>query len=159
MLIIRVDKINYYLNIAQTVAQRGTCLKRNYGSVIIKNDELIASGFSGSPRGLPNCIDLGCCNRELHGEGSGSYTFCKSVHSEMNSIISASRKDMIGSTLYLVGIDYITKELHPTAEPCNICKKLIINAGIEKVIIRRTPTEYEVQYVKDWDLQALKFQH
>ena len=148
----RIDKINYYLNIAETVAQRGTCLKRNYGSVIIKNDELIASGFSGSPRGLPNCIDLGCCNKDLHNEGSGSYTFCKSVHSEMNSIISASRKDMIGSTLYLVGVDYKTKELNTTAESCNICKKLIINAGIEKVIIRRTPTEYEIQYVKDWEL-------
>lgn len=148
----RIDKINYYLNIAETVAQRGTCLKRNYGSVVIKNDELIASGFSGSPRGLPNCINLGYCNKDLNNEGSGSYTFCKSVHSEMNSIISASRKDMIGSTLYLVGVDYKTKELNPTAEPCNICKKLIINAGIEKVIIRRTPTEYEIQYVKDWRL-------
>lgn len=149
----RVDKINYYLDIAQAVAQRGTCLRRNYGSIIINNDELVSSGYSGSPRGRLNCSETGKCIRNELGYKSGEgYSECKSVHSEMNSIISASRQEMIGSTLYLVGTNAEDNSLNGLAECCSICKRLIINSGIEKVIIRRTPTEYEVQYIKDWVL-------
>ena len=101
----RVDKINYYLNIAETVAQRGTCIRNNYGSVIVKNDEIISTGYTGAPRGRKNCIDLGYCRRKVNNTPSGAgYELCRSVHSEQNAIISAARKDMIDSTLYLLTI-------------------------------------------------------
>ncbi len=149
----RKDKINYYLDIAQAVAQRGTCLRRNYGSIIVKNDEIISTGYTGSPRGKLNCIEIGKCIRNELGFKSGEgYSECKSVHSEMNSIISASRQEMIGSTLYLVGINAEDNSLNGLAECCSICKRLIINSGIEKVIIRRTLRDYEIQNVKDWEL-------
>lgn len=138
----RIDKDNYYLNIAQTVLQRGTCLRRNYGAVIVKNDEIISTGYTGSPRGDVNCIDTGNCIREElkvpHGE---KYELCNSAHAEMNAIISASRKDMIGATLYLVGVDN-DKEIIRDAEPCKLCKRMIINAGIEKVIVRETENRF-----------------
>jgi len=150
---LRVDKINYYLDIAQAVAQRGTCLRRNYGSIIVKNDEIISTGYTGSPRGKLNCIEIGKCIRNELGFKSGEgYSQCKSVHSEMNCIISASRQEMLNSTLYIVGINAEDNSLNNSTECCSICKRLLMNAGIEKVIIRRTPTEYEVQYVKDWVL-------
>lgn len=149
----RIDKINYYLNIAEIVAQRGTCLRRNYGSIIVQKDEIIATGYTGSPRGELNCNEIGKCIRNELGYKSGEgYDFCKSVHSEMNCIISASRQEMIGSTLYLVGINANDNSLCDSTECCYMCKKLIINAGIEKVIIRRTPTEYEIQYIKEWEV-------
>ena len=149
----RVDKINYYLDIAQAVAQRGTCLRRNYGSIIVKNDEIISTGYTGSPRGKLNCIETGKCIRNELGFKSGEgYSQCKSVHSEMNCIISASRQEMLNSTLYIVGINAEYNSLNNSTECCSICKRLLMNAGIEKVIIRRTPIEYEIQFVKDWSL-------
>ena len=152
MLIIRVDKINYYLNIAQTVLQRSTCIRRAYGCVITKDDSIISTGYNGSCRGMKNCSDIGICKREELNIPSGErYELCVSVHSEQNAIISA-KTDLKGSTLYLVGIDAKTGELNSYTEPCLLCKRLIKNSNIERVIIRRTPTEYEVQYVKDWIL-------
>ena len=88
----RRDKINYYLDIAQTVLNRGTCRRRNYGSIIVKNDEIISTGYTGAPRGRKNCIDLGYCYREAMNIPRGQmYETCRSVHSEMNAIISAER--------------------------------------------------------------------
>ena len=102
----RIDKINYYLDIAETISERGTCLRNNYGSVIVKNDEIISTGYSGAPRGRKNCLDLGFCIRSQKTELSGAgYEHCRSVHSEQNAIISANRRDMMGATLYLVGIN------------------------------------------------------
>ena len=102
----RIDKINYYLEIADTVLKRGTCLRRNYGAAIVKNDEIISTGYTGAPRGRKNCIDLGYCRRKQNNTPSGAgYELCRSVHSEQNAIISSTRRDMIGSTLYLVGIN------------------------------------------------------
>src|SRR5699024_685919 len=120
----RRDKINYYLDIAQTVLERGTCLRRNFGAIIVKNDEIISTGYVGAPRGRKNCCDLGYCTREKLGIPRGErYELCRSVHAEANAIISASRADMIGSTLYLVGRDYATKELVKEANPCAMCKR------------------------------------
>ena len=108
----RRDKHNYYLDIATTVLERGTCLRRNYGSIIVKNDEIISTGYTGAPRGRKNCMDLGVCRREqLQVPRGERYELCRSVHSEANAIISASRRDMIGSTLYLAGKDMKTGEL------------------------------------------------
>jgi len=147
----RKDKNNYYLDIADTVLVRGTCLRRNYGAIIVKNDEIISSGYSGAPRGRKNCNDLGKCQREVMNVPRGThYELCRSVHSEANAIISASRRDMIDSALYLVGRDANTKEFVKNANPCAMCKRLIINAGIAKVIIRDTETEYREIMVSSW---------
>ncbi len=147
----RTDKNNYYLDIAQTVSERGTCLRRNYGSIIVKNDEILATGYTGAPRGRQNCIDMGTCRREeLKIPRGERYELCRSVHSEANAIISANRRDMIGATLYLVGVDKKTGEIVPDANSCSMCKRLIINAGIEKVIVRLSKDEYKTVLVKEW---------
>lgn len=147
----RTDKTNYYLDIAQTVSERGTCLRRNYGAIIVKNDEIISTGYTGSPRGRQNCIDLGFCMREKLKIPRGErYELCRSVHSEANCIISASRRDMIGATMYLVGVDANTGEIVENATSCAMCKRMIINAGIERVVVRDTPSEYRIIPVSDW---------
>ena len=147
----RVDKTNYYLDIAQTVAARGTCLRRNFGAIIVKNDEIISTGYVGAPRGRQNCCDLGYCTREKLNVPRGErYELCRSVHAEANAIIHASRSEMTGATLYLVGVDAQTEELVPDASPCSMCKRMIINAGISRVIIRNTPDSFTAIYVQDW---------
>ena len=147
----RKGKNNYYLDIAQAILERGTCLRRNYGAIIVKNDEIISTGYTGAPRGRKNCIDLNFCAREKLNIPSGErYELCRSVHAEANAIISASRRDMIGATLYLVGKDMKTGELVPNAESCAMCKRLIINSGIERVVVRNSPEEYTLVNVRDW---------
>lgn len=150
----RVDKENYYLDIAETVLERATCLRRNYGAIIVKNDEIIATGYNGAPRGRANCIDMGYCIREELKVPSGErYELCRSVHAEANAIISAARRDMVKGTLYLVGKDVRTGALLPDATSCSMCRRLIINAGLDRVIIRRTKTDYEAVDVRDWVFQ------
>lgn len=147
----RRDKTNYYLDIAEVVAERGTCLRRNFGAIIVKNDEIIATGYTGAPRGRKNCNDLNYCMRDKLNIPRGThYELCRSVHAEANCIISAARRDMINSTLYLVGKDKKTGELVEGANSCAMCKRLIINAGIEKVIIRDTKDKYRVVDVEEW---------
>ena len=147
----RTDKENYYLDIADAVLKRSTCLRRKYGAIIVRNDEIISTGYNGAPRGRKNCSDLGSCMREKLGIPSGErYELCRSVHAEANAIISASRREMIGATLYLVGRDAKTNELLTGAMSCSMCKRQIINAGIFRVIIRTSPTEYKIVYVNDW---------
>ncbi len=147
----RTDKHNYYLDIAETVLERGTCLRRNFGAIIVRNDQIISTGYTGAPRGRKNCLDLGVCLRESMNIPRGErYELCRSVHAEANAIISASRNDMIGSILYLAGRDMATGALVENASSCSMCKRLIINAGIDKVIIRLTETEYKEIYVRDW---------
>ena len=147
----RISKENYYLNIAETVLDRATCLRRVYGAIIVKNDEIISTGYNGAPRGRQNCVDMGFCTREAMKIPSGErYELCRSVHAEANAIISAARRDTVGSTLYLVGRDAQTGELLPNATACTMCRRLVINAGIEKVVIRNTETEFTVVDVADW---------
>ncbi len=147
----RRDKYNYYLDIAETVISRGTCLRRNYGAIIVKNDEIISSGYTGAPRGRLNCIDRGVCRREELGIPRGErYELCRSVHAEANAIISASRRDMIGAVLYLVGKDAKTGELIEDATSCAMCRRMIINAGIELVVVRNTKDTYQIVSVQDW---------
>lgn len=147
----RVDKNNYYLDIADTVTERGTCLRRNFGAIIVKNDEIVSTGYSGAPRGRKNCSDLGFCMREeLQIPRGERYELCRSVHAEANCIISAARRDTIGATLYLVGRDVKTGELVEHASSCAMCKRMVINAGIEKVVVRNTPTEFTVYPVSEW---------
>ena len=147
----RISKENYYLDIAETVLERATCLRRVYGAIIVKNDEIISTGYNGAPRGRQNCSDLGFCFREAMQVPRGErYELCRSVHAEANAIISASRRDMVGGTIYLVGRNAQTGELLSDATSCSMCRRQIINAGLEKVVIRRTPTEFEVVPVEDW---------
>lgn len=147
----RRDKNNYYLDIAETVLERGTCLRRNYGAIIVKNDEIISTGYTGAPRGRANCIDLGYCIRHKMNIPRGqNYEKCRSVHAESNCIISASRKDMIGASLYLVGKEVESDQFVKNANSCTMCKRLIINAGIEKVLIRDTNEKYREVNVIDW---------
>ncbi len=147
----RCDKINYYLDIAQKVAERGTCLRRCFGAVIVRNDEIISTGYNGAPRGRKNCCDLGECRREKLNIPKGErYELCRAVHAEANSIISAPRSLMIGSALFLSGFDAKTGELCSDAEPCSMCKRMIINAGIETVYIRISENEYRTVPISDW---------
>ena len=147
----RRDKINYYLDIAQSVLERGTCIRRNFGAIIVKNDEIISTGYVGSPRGRKNCCDLGTCRREELNIPQGErYELCRSVHAEANAIISASRNAMLGSDLFLCCCDAKTGCLVPGTMPCSMCKRLIINAGIEKVYVRDTSEEYREIQVRDW---------
>jgi dCMP deaminase len=147
----RRDKINYYLDIAETVGGRGTCLRRNYGAIIVKNDEIISTGFNGAPRGRANCCDIGTCVREKLNVPTGQrYELCRSVHAEANCIISAPRSEMLGATIYLVCKNPADGALLDDSEPCTMCKRLIINAGIAMVIIRLTKNEFRTVNVEKW---------
>ena len=147
----RIDKINYYLDIAETVVERGTCLRRNFGAIIVKNDEIISTGYVGAPRGRKNCCDLGYCTREKLNIPRGErYELCRSVHAEQNAIISASRRDTIDSTLYLVRINYKDHTYVENANPCALCKRMIINSGIKEVIIRDTKKKYRIIKVQEY---------
>lgn len=147
----RRDKINYYLDIAESVSMRSTCLRRIYGAVIVKNDEIISTGYVGAPRGRANCSDLNYCLREKLAIPRGErYELCRSVHAEANAIISASREKMIGSVLYLVGFERPTMQYIVQSSSCSMCKRMVINAGIQTVIIRDTKDEYRVIEVQEW---------
>lgn len=148
----RRDKINYYLDIADAVSRRGTCLRRNYGAIIVNNDEIISTGYVGAPRGRKNCCDLNYCIREKLNVPRGErYELCRSVHAEANAIISAERNKMLNATLYLSGRDVTTGEYVKDACCCGMCKRMVINAGISTVIARINDTEYRVFDVqKDW---------
>ena len=147
----RMEKHEYYLNIAESVASRGTCLRRNFGAIIVKDDEIVSTGYTGAPRGRKNCCDLGYCQRqELNIPRGERYELCRSVHAEQNAIISASRKEMIDSTLYLVGIEKEDLGYVKNAAPCALCKRMVLNAGIKTVIARTAKGEYQVINVEDW---------
>ena len=148
----RRDKINYYLDLAEMVSQRGTCLRKQYGAVIVKNDEVVSTGYVGAPRGRENCIDLGFCIREKMQIPRGErYELCRSVHAEANAIISASRERMLNSSLYLSGIDLKDNNNYvKNANPCSMCKRMIINAGIEQVFIRDDKDHFRRIAVQEW---------
>ena len=147
----RISKENYYLDIAETVSSRSTCLRKKYGAIIVKNDVIVATGFCGAPRGRENCCDRGVCIREEMGIPRGErYELCRSVHAEANAIIAASREQMLGSTLYQACVDPNTGEIIGNIDSCQMCKKLIINAGIARVIFRETKTEYRTADVSSW---------
>lgn len=147
----RRDKVNYYLDLAEMVSQRSTCLRKLYGTVIVKNDEVISTGYVGAPRGRVNCTDKGECLREKLKIARGErYELCRSVHSEANAIISASRSELLGSSLYLVGVDATTNEYVENACSCSMCKRLIINAGIKDVYIRDSKDKFRRIEVDEW---------
>ena len=147
----RRDKINYYLDIAETVTERGTCLRRNFGAIIVKNDEIVSTGYNGAPRGRKNCSDIGFCMREkLQIPRGERYEICRAVHAEANCIISAARSDMLGGELFLVGKNAWDGSYVEQANSCAMCKRIIINAGIQTVYIRRSKNEYITIPVAQW---------
>ena len=147
----RPDKTNYYLDIAQTVALRGTCIRRKFGAIIVKNDSIISTGYAGAPRGRKNCCDLQYCQREKLNIPRGErYELCRSVHAEANAIIAASREQMLGATLYMVSVNAKTHELEPGTSSCMMCKRQVINAGIATVVIRDDKENFRVIDVNDW---------
>ena len=147
----RISKENYYLDIAQTVSERSTCLRRRFGAIIVKNDSIIATGYNGAPRGRKNCDDLGYCFREKLGIPRGErYEMCRSVHAEANAIIAAPREQMLGSTLYMVCTNPEDGAVMPGTSSCMMCKKLAINAGIEKLVVRDDAENFRVINVSDW---------
>ncbi len=147
----RVSKHNYYLDIAQTVAERGTCLRRLFGAIIVKDDVIVSTGYNGAPRGRKNCSDMNMCMRDKLGIPRGErYEMCRSVHAEANAIIAAARERMLGATLYMVCISPQTGELFSGTTSCMMCKRQIINAGISTVIVRDTKEDYRIINVQDW---------
>lgn len=147
----RVDKNNYYLDIAQTVSERSTCLRRRYGAVIVKNDIIVSTGYNGAPRGRKNCCDCGFCRREAENVPHGErYELCRSVHAEQNAIISASKTEMLEATLYLCCTDPVNGEVLPNMDCCMMCQRVILNSGIKTVVIRDTKNQFRAINVSDW---------
>ncbi len=147
----RRDKVNYYLDLADVVAQRSTCLRKHYGAVIVKNDEVISTGYVGAPRGRQNCTDIGRCIREEMKIPRGErYELCRSVHAEMNAIICAPRAEMLGASMYLSGVDARTGAYVEHTNSCSMCKRVIINSGIETVYIRDDKNTYREIPVESW---------
>lgn len=149
----RIDKITYYLDIAETVAARSTCLKRKYGAIIVNDNIIISTGYNGAPRGITNCIDIGKCTRENCPRGTG-YENCIAVHAEQNAIICSERKEMLGSSLFLVGIEP-DGEYVKDPSPCAICKKIIINSGIRYVYVRINKSQYKLIDVNTWNKENI----
>lgn len=147
----RRDKINYYLDLADVVSKRGTCIRRRYGAVIVKNDEVISTGYVGAPRGRKNCSDIQMCIRQKMNIPRGErYELCRSVHAEANAIISAERARMIGASMYLSGREASDDSYISHSNSCSMCKRMIINAGIETVYVRDNESEYRTIRVQDW---------
>lgn len=147
----RVSKHNYYLDIAQTVAERSTCLRRKFGAIIVKDDVIVSTGYNGAPRGRQNCNDLDFCMRDKLNIPRGErYELCRSIHAEANAIIAASRERMLGATLYMACVDAKSGGLMPGTSSCMMCKRLVINAGISQVVVRDNGDEFRVIDVQTW---------
>lgn len=152
----RPSKDEYYLNIARDISKRSTCLRRHFGAIIVLNDASISMGYNGSVRGAPNCKDIGYCLKDKYDrpEGKG-YDVCRTgpLHAEVNAIINAARN----GAKVLEAVMYIDGEKadgsHTFAYPCKSCQKVIINSGIELVIIR-TDKGIEKLVVKKWVKEA-----
>ncbi len=142
----RISKNEYYLNLALECSRRGTCLQRNFGAIIVKHNQIVSTGYSGAPRGRANCCDLGRCKlNELNVPQEERFELCRSVHAEMNAIISAARWDMIDATMYINGFCVESGAVVTPCVPCEMCKRLIINAGIDSVV-----TTSGIHEVRDW---------
>ena len=157
---IRPSKTEYYLDMAKTAAKRGTCLRRKFGAIIVKNDRIVSTGYVGAPKGRKNCCDIGYCFRMKNNIPSGTmYEKCRSIHAEMNAVINASKEEMENATMYLMGIEN-DGSINPNADCCAMCKRAIINSGISQVIIG-TPVGHKTIDVKNWveDDDSLDINH
>ena len=145
----RPSKIEFYLKNAETIASRGTCLRRRFGAIVVKDDIIVSTGYAGSPRGRLNCCDIGKCFRMENNVPAGQrYELCRSVHAEMNAVINADPLRRIGATLYLVGIE--NDGSYTEADCCSMCKRVIINSGISKVVFRTADGGSRTVDVSQW---------
>ncbi len=147
----RIDKENYYLDIAQTVSERSTCAKSRMGALIVRNDEIVSTGYNGAPRGRADCVDMGYCIRDRLNIPDGErYELCRSVHAEANAIISAARSECIGGTMYLAGLEAQSGACIENLRPCPACRRMIINAGLSKIVIRTAKDKFDIINVQEW---------
>jgi dCMP deaminase len=156
-------KDDYYLDIAEAVARKSTCCRRAYGAIIVNEDEVIATGYNGSPRGCINCTEMGCM-REILGINKGdAYNLCTSVHAEQNALISASRKEMIGGTIYIVGLNrkpqlVLEQGIYADPSPCLLCHRMICNAGLVRAVgAICEPNDGTRRSCKDLDISGVNF--
>lgn len=147
----RPSKEEYYLRLAEEVSMRSTCRRRHFGAVVVKDDQIISTGYNGAPRGTPNCLELGACPRDEAGIPAGQrYELCRSVHAEANAIIHASRLEMLNGLLYLACIDGKTGAVIGGVKPCKMCTRLIINAGLREVLVREEAGGFSRYVVQEW---------
>ena len=142
-----------FMGLAHEIGNWSSCYQdnRKVGAVIVKNKRILTTGYNGAPRGRTNCLDRDVCMRDELGIPSGErYELCRSVHAEANAIISAARRDMIGSTLYMTGIDAKTGELLDDTSSCSMCRRLIINSGIERTVCRSKGGKISIIHIRDW---------
>ena len=151
----RPDWDNYFMEIAQVVSKRSTCLRRSVGAVIVKNRQIVATGYNGTPSKLEHCSVTGCLREQLKVPSGQMHELCRGIHAEQNALLNCSREQTIGADLYLAGINPGDNSVH-RAKPCPICSRLIIQAGIKNVYLRvgAKAGEYEVVPAKDlvWHL-------
>ncbi len=152
----RISKDDYYLGIAKEVARRSTCFRRSIGTIIVRDDQIISTGYAGAPRKTRDSLEHGFCLRDKLGIPHGErYELCRSVHAEQNAIINAARAgvSLLGGDIYIYGS--ISGEEKPVnAFPCFICKKMIINAGLDRVVCSTATGKKKIfrvsQWTKDW---------
>lgn len=151
----RIDKDNYYMKIAESVAMRSNCLSAIYGCIIVKDDQIISTGYVGAPRKTKDCLDLDFCIRRKKNIKSGTgYEMCRSVHAEMNAIINAARAgvSLLGGDMFLFTAKRVAndKVMSVKAYPCLLCKKMIINAGIRRFIGNNENGSLSIYFIEDW---------
>ena len=147
----RPSKDEYYLEIARAVSLRSPCIRRQFGAIIVKDDVVVATGYNGPARGVVNCTEVGCLKDELDLPHYSGYDYCDGVHAEENCIINAARHGagVLDGTLYMYGRNYKDGSL-TEAKPCDRCKRAIINAGIERVVIKKSDESIGVIDPHEW---------
>lgn len=152
MQIPKLTKDQYYMNIAHEVARKSKCYRRTMGAIIVKDDQIISTGYVGAIRKGKDCFEHGFCLRTKLGIPHGHrYELCRSVHSEQNAIINAARAgvSLLGGDIYLYGADAVTGEAIDVL-PCFICKKIIINAGLKRMICSTKEGGLRIFEIQDW---------
>ncbi len=147
----RIDKTRYYLEIARSVAKRSPCTRRKVGAIIVRNDVIVSTGYNGPPRGSVNCDEVGCLKDLVKAPHGTAWEVCPAVHAEENAVINAARQgtSVVGGTMY-VSEEYLVKAPSQASTTCQRCRRLLINAGIEKVVYQRSDGKIKEYRVKDW---------
>jgi len=137
----------YFLEMAQLVAKRSTCLRRRVGAVIVKEKRILATGYNGAPSGLKHCIEIGCIRKKLNIPSGQRHELCRALHAEQNALIQAC----------LHGISVKGATLYATTQPCVICAKMLINAGIKEIVITEGyPDEMAMSFLKQAKIKVRK---
>jgi dCMP deaminase len=152
----RPDKDTYYLGIAKAISARSPCLRRQFGAIIVVGDAIVSTGYNGPARGVNNC-SLGCLKDKMKAPSYSAYDWCPGVHAEENAVVNAARSgvSVLGGTIYVVGITPDGKET--VSKPCNRCSRIIINAGIKKVVTIDGPGKVLVYNPEDWAKEDTKW--